>query len=125
MSLVPRPISFGDTVRVRATPVTTARGIAGLKGEVTGQMTPSVVKVEIIGELVDDLAFNVTLPGLGKAFWFAEEQLELVDLELGTELRFENAPARLIRTQDGSWVELTEAADAEPRPVKKPWWKLW
>lgn len=125
MNLAPRRISFGDNVRVRTTPTTTARGVAGLHGEVRGQTIPSVVTVEIIGELVEDLAFNVTLPKLGQAFWFAAEVLELADLAPGSELRFAAVPVRLIRTEDGQWVDSTKVLKAEPAPLKKPWWKFW
>jgi hypothetical protein len=41
-------ISFGDNVRVRATPETTARGLAGAAGQVQGVTTPSVTNVDVV-----------------------------------------------------------------------------
>ena len=54
-------ISFGDHVRVRSTPLTEERGLAGLDGNVHGETTPSVTGVEVIGELKSDYAINVFL----------------------------------------------------------------
>ena len=36
---------FGDNVRIRVTPETEAAGVAGLRGQVYGETTPSVTEV--------------------------------------------------------------------------------
>jgi hypothetical protein len=53
------PISFGDNVRVRCTSETERIRLAGLTGEVRGETTPSIMGIEVIGEVKDDFAFNV------------------------------------------------------------------
>ena len=52
-------ISFGDNVRVRDVPATQAMDLAGLTGNVHGETTPSLTKVEVIGDLKEDYAINV------------------------------------------------------------------
>jgi len=48
-------ISFGDRVRVRATPATEAAGLLGLVGDVYGETTPSVTGVQIVPRPVSRL----------------------------------------------------------------------
>jgi len=69
-------ITFGDNVRVRATPDTEARGVAGLVGQVYGETTPSVTGVSVIGHLTRDYAVNVHFEGKKETFWFVSELLE-------------------------------------------------
>ena len=73
------PLSFGDNVRVRATPATENVGVAGRAGNIHGVTTPSVTGVEVVGGLAGDQAFNVFFDELNKGFWFAPELLEFVD----------------------------------------------
>ena len=56
-------ISFGDKVRLRATPATESRGIAGRTGIVHGFTTPSQTGVEVIGDFADDYAIAVMVEG--------------------------------------------------------------
>lgn len=127
----PRSLSFGDNVRVRTSPTTTARGVAGLVGQVFGQTTPSATNVEVIGELVEDYAVNVNLSEVGEALWFTEDLLELVDHAPGTEIRLDGIPKKWTRTEDGQWAETpaspqtASAHQTADRERPKPWWKFW
>lgn len=112
-------VSFGDNVRIRATKETEAAGVAGLKGQVFGETTPSVTGVEVIGTPTVDFAVNVHLEERGEAFWFALELVEFIDYAPGTEIRLEGVDRRWIRTEDGGWKE---------KPLgqkKRPWWRFW
>ncbi|MFM8593732.1 MAG: hypothetical protein ACKOCK_05000, partial [Chloroflexota bacterium] len=112
-------VTFADNVRIRATEETEAVGVAGLKGQVFGETTPSVTGVEVIGTLAADFAVNVHIEERGEAFWFAPELVELIDHAPGTEIRLEGVDKRWIRTEDGAWME--EAVGHK----KKPWWMFW
>lgn len=110
-------IGFGDNVRVRITPVTEERGIAGVRGNVQGETTPSVTSVEVIGEVIDDCALYVQPDDEGSdGFWIVPSLLEFVDHAPGTEMIAGNV--RAVRQEDGSWQETRI-------PTKKPWWKFW
>ena len=91
------PVSFGDKVRVRLTPETEARGVAGLAGVVYGETTPSVTGVVAIGELTSDYAVYVHFEGRSETFWFAPELLEFADESAGTEPRLVGAPKKMKR----------------------------
>ncbi len=112
-----RQIEFGDNVRVRVTPFTEEKGLAGLQGQVYGETTPSVTNVEVIGTLTNDYAINAHFDEKDGTFWFAPDQLEFVDHGPGTEIAVGNK--RIVRREDGSWAEST----IETR--KSPWWKFW
>lgn len=115
-------ISFGDNVRVRATPLTRELGFAGLAGQVYGEATPSVTGADVIGEVRDDYAINVFFEEREESFWFAPELLELIDHAPGTEVRLKGVPKRWVRTASGEWAE----SEAESLPgARKPWWKFW
>src|SRR5690242_2367588 len=90
-----RPVSFCDKVRVRATPQTEQRGVAGLVGVVYGETRPSVTGVEAVGEVTSDYAVNVHFEGRAETFWFAPELLEFVDETPGTEPRLVEAPKEM------------------------------
>src|SRR5579862_8563638 len=81
------PITFGDNVRVRDTPITRARSLSGLNGQVYGHTTPSITRVEVIGELLTDYAINVHFKDGGHSLWFAPELLEFIDHGGGTTVK--------------------------------------
>jgi hypothetical protein len=120
-ALLHRPVSFGDNVRIRSTPVTTERGLAGLRGQVYGETTPSVTGVEVIGDRRANFAVNVHLEEKGEAYWFAEELIEFLDHAPGTEIRLEGVPKKWSRSANGEWIE----ERVEPTGRQKPWWKFW
>jgi hypothetical protein len=109
-------ITFGDNVRVRRSPETEARGVAGLRGQVYGETTPSVTGVEVLGEVTQDRALNVHLEGRAEPLWFAPELLEFIDHGPGTEIRLNGIPKKWVRTAAGEWSESQE---------KRPWWRFW
>jgi len=108
-------ISIFDNVRVRSTPLTEERGLAGMNGQVHGETTPSVSGVEVIGEPKTDYAINVFFESQNKSYWFASQLLELVDHAAGTEITLKGVPKKWVRAESGKWTEHSE----------KPWWKFW
>jgi len=100
-------ISFGDNVRIVKTPETIETGLAGLIGNVSGETTPSITNVEVIGELKEDYAFNVFFDERQEGFWFAPDLLEFIDHAPGTEITLEGVDKKWIRTNDGEWKEET------------------
>jgi hypothetical protein len=113
------PITFGDNVRVRDTPITRARSLSGRNGQVFGYTTPSITRVEVIGELLTDYAISVHFKDSGLSFWFAPELLEFMDHAPRTTVKVGEGK-EWTRQTDGSWRE--KAAVAGP---SRPWWKLW
>jgi len=97
------PVSFGDNVRVRVTPVTESHGVAGLAGVVHGWTTPSVTSVSVIGGVEQDYAVAVQFEGRGAALWFTPELLEFLDHGAGQEMRV--GDKRWVRSQTGEWIE--------------------
>ena len=109
-------ISFGDNVRISNSQETEALGLAGKKGQVYGETTPSVTGVKVIGKTEDDYALNVSIEGMDQEFWFAHDLLEFIDHGAGTEIIIGNH--RAVRRADGSWEESLVS------PPKK-WWQFW
>jgi hypothetical protein len=111
-------VTFGDTVRVTATPETRAAGLAGLTGEVIGQSVPSISGASpIIGPLTKDYAVNVFFADRNEDHWFAEHLLEFVHHTPGAALRFDGVAGQWARDADGKW-ELT--ADVPDAPEARP-----
>lgn len=96
-------ISFGDTVRVIETPSTVEAGVAGLAGSVSGETTPSVTNVDVIGELEEDFAFNVYFEEKQLGYWFDPGLLEFVDHAAGTEITLDGVDKKWVRTDTGEW----------------------
>ena len=97
-------ISFGDRVRVLASPDTVERKLVGLVGEVMGETTPSVTDVDVIGQTAVDYALNVGFEGDNGTYWFAEELLEMVDHSPGMEIAV--GDKRWVRLANGDWQEV-------------------
>lgn len=109
-------ITFGDNVRILSSPETDERELSGKTGQVYGETTPSVTAVEVIGEVKNDYAINVSIEELRSEFWFAPELLELVDHAEGTEIVIGNY--RAVRRADGTWEE-------SGTNTNKKWWQFW
>lgn len=92
---------FGDRVRIRATSITEAAGVAGLTGQVNGETTPSITSVTVIGEVMEDFALNIAFDQGGESQWFAPELVEFVDHGAGTEIRI--GEKRWVRSASGDW----------------------
>jgi hypothetical protein len=88
------PVSFADKVRVRTSPETESRGVAGLVGVVYGETRPSVTGVTVIGAVTSNYAVNVRFEGQKETFWFAPELLEF-DQAPGVEPRLVAAPKEM------------------------------
>lgn len=95
---------FGDSVRIRSTPLTESLGLSGLTGSVYGETTPSVTGVKVIGEATNDFALNVMLDTRKEQLWFAPQLVEFLDHAAGTEVRIGNR--RLVREASGEWHEV-------------------
>ena len=104
-------ISFGDNVRILRTLETERLGIAEMIGNVYGETTPSVTKVEVIGELTSDYAFNVYFDSLDASYWFAPHMLEFVDHAPGTEISVHGSRFKSVRQRDGTWKDIPVNAD--------------
>jgi hypothetical protein len=111
-------ISFGDNVRVRSTPETRERGIAGLRGQVYGETTPSTTGVQVMGTTDSDFAVNVRFLEQNKDYWFALDLLEFENHAPGTEIRIGNVAWTWVRSASGEWVK--QSVD-----TRKSWWKIW
>jgi len=98
-------IEFGNTVRVRSTPITEAAGVANLVGPVYGVTTPSVTGVSVIGESSDDRAIHVFFENRREALWFAPDLLEFIDHGAGAVITLKCVPKGWKRAEDGSWIE--------------------
>ena len=109
-------LSLGDNVKVRSTPETEARGIAGLRGQIYGETTPSVTGVQALGTLQSDYAINVSFEDRKESVWLAPELVEFVDHGPGTEITLEDVPKIWTRDATGEWIE---------KSTEKPWWKFW
>jgi len=109
-------LAFGDNVRVRASPETTERHLAGLIGQIQGVTTPSVTNVDVVGGLAEDCAFAVEIKNKGPAIWFSPDLLELVDHAPGTEITINGVAKKWTRAAGGCWIESSTGA---------PWWKFW
>lgn len=115
-------ISFGDTVRVRASEETIKLELAGREGGVTGVTMPSVTGLPVIGSLASDYALAVHFEDGREVVWFAPELLEFVDHGAGNTIMLDGVDVKIIRNPDGSWRE--EPFD-NPRKARKPWWRFW
>jgi hypothetical protein len=80
-------------------------GLAGLTSEVRGETMPSVMGIEVIGEVKNDFAFNVFIEDRDEAYWFASDLLEFVDHAIGTEMWIDGVSKKWVRTADGNWEE--------------------
>lgn len=118
--------SFGDNVRIVATPLTAAHGLAGAAGEVRGETTPSVTGIEVIGVLTGDYAVHVYLPDRDEGFWLAPDLVEFVDHAPGSTMSLDLPGGRKTwrRTADGEWVEEANATIAPTTPRRR-WWFPW
>jgi hypothetical protein len=112
----PTKLSFGDNVSVRSTPETQSHGIAGLRGQIYGETTPSVSGVAAIGPLRTDYAISVHFEDRKESVWLSPDLVEFVDHAPGTEITLEGVPKKWTRDASGAWTE---------KSTKKLWWRFW
>ena len=102
--MTPPHFTFGDKVRVCATPATEALGVAGRTGVVYGATTPSVTGVSVVGESCDDYAVLVGIEGQDEQVWFGVALLEFVNHAAGTTVRV--GTRQFMRAENGGWQEV-------------------
>ena len=117
-----KTLTFGDTVRVRTTELTVAAELAGLKGSIHGETTPSETEVDVIGDLREDYAINVFFEDKELSLWFEPDFLEFIDHGAGTEITLDGVDKKWTRAEDGSW---NEEPTGDGSPNDRPWWKFW
>ncbi|TCK64676.1 hypothetical protein DFQ05_2659 [Winogradskyella wandonensis] len=110
--------AFGNKVRIKSTPETENKGLAGKEGEVFGQTTPSMMDVEVIGSLTEDIAINVHFEDLNESFWFAEDLIENLDNGQGTEITIDGVGKKWTKGENGEWIEENVKQDSK-------WWQFW
>ena len=88
-----------------------------MPGTVYGETTPSIMGIEVIGELTSDYAINVQLDGRDESLWLAPQLVEFIDHAVGTEMVI--GDRRFIRDADGEWLP------DQPLPSAKAWWRFW
>lgn len=103
-------ISFGDNVRIRMRPETEKLGVAGKTGSITGETSPSVTGVPVIGGVSQNFAFSVELDD--RTLWMAPDLLELVDHAPGKTVVIDAIPKTWVRAESGKWVEELSGRDS-------------
>ena len=99
-------ISFGDTVRIKATSLTRSQGFAGLLGEVVGHTVPSSSGVTgVISDKPIDYAIGVFIEARKETNFFDEELLEFVTHVTVKEIRINGSLLKLVRDESGEWKE--------------------
>lgn len=125
--------SFGNKVKIRDSPETQEKGLAGKIGEVRGQTTPSMMDFEIIGTPKDDFAVNVYFDDLDTSYWFDAELLETIDDGQGTVITLDGVNNKWTKGQNGEWIEeeitptVTQPTIVRPeeKTTNKKWWEFW
>lgn len=101
-----READLGDTVLIVASPDTIAGGFAGRTGTCYGFTTPSVTRVEVIGDMGDDHALNVGFDD-GTSAWFHRSLVAVVDVNAGQVAVI--GDKRFVRARDGDWRETPDS----------------
>ena len=97
-------VAFGDRARIRDTPLTSERGLAGRVGTVHGHTMPSLgYATDVIGASAQDLAVAISFDPDEPTVWIAAELVDFVDHGGAFEIVIEER--RLTRSPDGSWTE--------------------
>ena len=124
--------TFGNKVRIKRATETEEKGLADMEGEVYGQTTPSMMNLEIIGNLKEDIAINVHFENLGKSFWFAKDLIEHLDNGQGVEITLDGIDKKWTKGENGEWNEEdTSPLNTKSKPEriqferKRDWWKFW
>src|SRR5688572_27242479 len=112
--------SFGNKVKVKNSPLTVEKGLAGKIGDVYGQTTPSMMDFEIIGTPKKDIAINVYFDDLKTSFWFDADLLENVDNGQGSVITLDGVDKKWTKGQNGQWIE-----GNTKQATGKKWWEFW
>ena len=95
--------TFGNKVKIKSSPETETKGLAGKTGETYGHTTPTVTGVEVIGKTEKDFALNVYFDDLKESFWFDESLIE--QLDNGTEMTLDGVDKKWSKDSNGNWIE--------------------
>jgi hypothetical protein len=113
-------ISFGDNVRIVDDIATRESGHANMVGVCYGLTTPSVTAVEVVGDVISDVALNVHFDDDAIAdAWFAPELVALVDHAVGS--RATVGTHAFVKGADGEWTE--ELPTGEHRSARRRWFR--
>lgn len=112
--------TFGNKVKVKSSPETETKGLAGKTGEIYGHTTPTVTGVEVIGQTNKDFALNVYFGDLKESFWFDESLIEQLDNGAGTEMTLDGIDKKWTKDSNGNWIEEKLAENST-----KKWWEFW
>jgi hypothetical protein len=109
----------GDRVHVHETAEAIAAGVAGLVGDVVEIAPPPGAEVAVIGATGADAAVNVTFAGKDGPYWFAKDQLDIVEHAPVPENRIPGVEPKALKDVSGDSGEDSAAA-----PKTRPWWKF-
>jgi hypothetical protein len=112
--------TFGNKVKIKSSPETETKGLAGKTGEIFGHTTPSVTGVEVIGQTDKDFALNVYFDDRQESFWFDESLIEQLDNGAGTEMTLDRIDKKWTKDSNGNWIEEDFSGNSN-----KKWWKFW
>jgi hypothetical protein len=97
--------TFGNKVRIKRTTETEEKGLADKEGEVYGQTTPSMMEIDVIGNLNEDFAINVHFDDLNESYWFKEDLIEYLDNGQGLEITLDGIDKKWTKGENGEWIE--------------------
>jgi hypothetical protein len=86
--------TLGNKVRVVRTTETEEKGLADKEGEIYGKTSPSMMDFEVVGELKEDIAFNVFFEETNESIWFAEQLIEEIDNGVGATITLDGIDKR-------------------------------
>ena len=120
---------FGNKVKIKSSPETIEKGLAGKTGVVYGETTPSMMDFDIIGTPNEDYALNVHFEDLNEGYWFDPELIEHLDNGEGTVITLEGVDKKWTKGSGGEWMEEdttapqndSKSTEKESLPRKK-WW---
>ena len=127
---------FGNKVRIKSTPETEEKGLAGKTGEILGETTPSMMDFKIVGSPKEDYAVNVNIEELNKSFWFDADLIEHLDDGQGTEITLLGIEKKWTKLEDGKWSEEAVIPFNSNLDIhvenhinnlnyQKKWWEFW
>jgi hypothetical protein len=96
-------IDFGDKVKFLDDQVTREAGVAGKEGICVGFTTPSITRIEFIGDVSKDYAISIQLTEDSKIIWVTPNLVEFLNYGAGQIMEVGNI--RATRQSDGSWKE--------------------
>ena len=124
--------TFGNKVKIKSTPETEEKDLANKTGKVYGQTIPSMMDIDVIGNLKEDFAINVHFEELGQSFWFAEELIEHIDNGQDAEISLDGIDKKWTKGENREWIEEDTSPLNRERKTEqnqsennRDWWKLW